>query len=390
MDESWDINAAFFEKRHDIFNDENASLNFFNQVMKLWIEPEISKRKQQTILPEGFKICRCLIRLPQDRDPIVEFNDEGGLKALVKVVPGTVKKKGELVYVHEIKEIGKVLPPEVEGKRVDFVYIYSTGHGYQIIFDFTQSSPSEKIIGKEENWELGDMVADFQRRILTEKVIRIHDKAQALLQKIGLWAAPALLPYPLNRILHQLSEDDTEGARKILVEHCTPEFIENLSPKWQAVKEFEKRNKLIQEALDAHKKGQFRLSIYALLPQIEGIITDWIYTKLPRNEIPWHQKSKTKKFGELILERPSITNIYKRMVESAVDFTVEGPILKTFKNWFEKFDETFPGRHFLQHGRYDDSLFTNENSIKLFLLLDTIFHILSVQSKLNNDSNRGC
>lgn len=228
------------------------------------------------------------------------------------------------------------------------------------------------------------MIADFQRRILAEKVIRIHDRAQALLQKIGLWAAPALLPYPLNRILYQLSEDDTRGARKTLVEHCTPEFIENLSPKWQAVKEFEERNGLIQEALDAYKKGQYRLSIYALLPQVEGIITDWIYTKLG-NEIPWRQVSKTKKFRDLILERPSITYIYKKIVDSAVDFTVEGPVLKTFKNWFEKFDDTFPSRHFLQHGRYDDSLFTNENTIKLYLLLDTIFHIISVQSELSND-----
>jgi hypothetical protein len=385
MVKSWDISTALAGKMYDAFNDEKASSNFFNQVVKLWIEPEISKRKQKGILPKNFKMYRCLIRMPQDRDPIVEFNNEVRLKALAKFAPGTVKKRGEFVYVSEIKEIGKILPPEVEGKRVDFVYIYSTDDGYQIFFDFTQSSPSGITTGEEDNWELGDMIADFQRRILTERVIRIHDEAQALLQKIGLWAAPALLPYPLNRILYQLSEEDTGGARKTLVEHCTPEFIENLSPKWQVVKEFKERNGLIQEALDAHKKGQYRLSIYALIPQVEGIITDWIYTKLPKNKIPWRQVSKTKTFRDIIVERPSITYIYKKIVESAVDFTVKGPFLKTFKNWFEEFDETFPGRHFLQHGKYDDSLFTSENSIKLFLLLDTVFHIISVQSELGND-----
>ena len=302
MDKSWDIDAALAGKMYDAFNDEKVGSNLFNQVMKLWIEPEISKRKQKGILPENFKIHRCLIRLPQDGNPIVEFNNEVRFKAMAKFAPGTFKKKGELVYVHEIKEIGKVLPPEVEGKRVDFVYICSTDYGYQIFFDFTQSSPSGRITRKEENWELGDMIADFQRRILTERVIRIHDKAQALLQEIGLWAAPALLPYPLNRILYKLSEGDARGARKTLVEHCTPGFIENLLPKWQTVKEFEERNGLIQEALDAHKKGQYRLSIYALLLQVEGIITDWIYTKLP-GKIPWRQVSKTKKFQDVILEK---------------------------------------------------------------------------------------
>lgn len=87
MNKSWDINAALTGKMYDAFNDEKAGQNLFNQVMKLWIEPEISKRKQKSILPEGFKIYRCLIRLPQDRDPIVEFNDEVKFIALAKFAP---------------------------------------------------------------------------------------------------------------------------------------------------------------------------------------------------------------------------------------------------------------------------------------------------------------
>ena len=231
---------------------------------------------------------------------------------------------------------------------------------------------------------MGDMIADFQQRILTEKVIRILDKELALLQEIGLWAAPALLPYPLNKILYQLSKGDTEGARKTLVEYCTPEFIESLSSGWWAIKQLEERKELIQEALNAHKRGQYRLSIYALLPQIEGIITDWIHTRVPENEIPRRQESKTKKFRDVVLGRTSITSIYKRVVESAVDFTIEGPVLKTFKNWFDELDDVFPGRHFLLHGRYDDSLFVDENSIKLFLLIDTIYRIIFVQLELDN------
>ncbi len=113
--------------------------------------------------------------------------------------------------------------------------------------------------------------------------------------------------------------------------------------------------------------------------RVEGIITDWIYTRLPEDEIPWRQESKTKKFRDVVLERHSVTYIYRRVVESAIDFTVEGPVLKTFKKWFDRIDDVFPSRHVLQHRRYDDSLFTHENSIKLFLLIDTIYHIISVQ-----------
>lgn len=198
-----------------------------------------------------------------------------------------------------------------------------------------------------------------------------------LLQKIGLWVAPALLPYPISKIVKHLVEGDIDGARATLLEYCTPEYIDSLSSKWWTVEQFGKRKKLIQRALDAHKGGQHDLSIHALLPQIEGIITDWIYTKLPENEIPYRQESKTKKFKDLVLNRPTTTFTYRRIVESAVDFIVRGPVLKTFKRWLAQIDEAFPGRHFVQHGKYDDSLFTEENSAKLFLLLDSVYHIIS-------------
>ena len=50
-------------------------------------EPENSNRKQKSIIPEGVTIYRCLIRVPQDRDPLVEFNDEVKFIALAKFAP---------------------------------------------------------------------------------------------------------------------------------------------------------------------------------------------------------------------------------------------------------------------------------------------------------------
>ena len=37
-------------------------------------------------------------------------------------------------------------------------------------------------------------------------------------------------------------------------------------------------------------------------------------------------------------------------------------------------DNIFAKRHVIGQGKYDDSLFTEENSIKLFLLLDAHLH----------------
>ena len=59
-----------------------------------------------------------------------------------------------------------------------------------------------------------------------------------------------------------------------------------------------------------------------------------------------------------------------------MDFILEGPVLKTFKRWNDQIDDAFPNRHVIEHGRYDESLYTEENSTKQFLLLDTVYHIM--------------
>jgi hypothetical protein len=369
--------------------DENGVQNLFDQINKLWIEREISRRKEAGRLPKDFRIFRCLIRLPQDSPPIVEFNNEIGWIVSVEKAPGTAFKKGQPVFLHEIQKIEAVSPPEVNGQRVAFIYLFWTGSSYQIVVDFTPNVP-EGMISKEEKeaWLLGKTIAESLQAILIEKTIHIHDKIQIQLQNIGLWAAPALLPYPMSKIAKELEEGDIEDARTTFVAYCTSEYIEELSSKWWNVEEFKKRNKLIHEALDAHKEGRWQLSIHALLPQIEGIITDWIYTKLPEKEIPWRQESKTKRFRDLVLERPPTTFTYKRIVESAIDFILGGPVLKTFKKWVEQINQAFPNRHVVEHGKYDESLFTEENSVKLFLLIDTLYHIISSQSE-RGDSSHG-
>jgi len=368
--------------------DEEGTRSFFNNIFELWIDPEIQLRKQAGRMPQDFKIVRCLIRLPGDRPPIVEFNEEIGWIASVKTAPGTYFEKGQPVYLYEIQRIAAVRPPEVNGKRVAFIYFFWTGHEYQILFDFTPNVP-EGLVSKREKdeWQLGKIIAESLQALLTERTVSIHQTMRTELQKIGLWAAPALLPYPMSKILRQLHEGDAGGARTTFVNYCSPDFIEKLSYKWWTIEQLRERRNLIQDAITAHKEGKYELSVHALLPHIEGIITDWVYTKLPEEDIPWRQETKTRKFRDLILEKPPTTITYQRIVESTVDFIVGGPVLKTFKRWVDQIDRTFPNRHVVQHGRYDPSLFTEENSAKLFLLIDTIYQIISAQSKVEDGPN---
>jgi hypothetical protein len=129
------------------------------------------------------------------------------------------------------------------------------------------------------------------------------------------------------------------------------------------------------DALDAHKMGKYGLSIHALLPQIEGIITDSVYEELPTADIPYKEKSKIAKFHDLIITDSQSTFTHKRIIDSAIDFMLGGRVLGDF-NWEDDIDESFPNRNIVTHGRYEETFFSEENSIKSFLILDTIHHIM--------------
>jgi hypothetical protein len=72
---------------------------------------------------------------------------------------------------------------------------------------------------------------------------------------------------------------------------------------------------------------------------------------------------------------------YRRIVESAIDFILGGPVLATFRKWGDQINQAFPNRHVVEHGKYDESLYTEINSVKLFLLLDTLYQIISHHSE---------
>jgi hypothetical protein len=351
--------------------------NFIALYIKPLLEAEFAKRKAAGLPQTDMEIKRILIKFrPKGQDPVVEFNDEIGLEAVVRATPeSSFNRPGEPVYLSQIKEILKINPPKIDGADVPYMYIHYMGTGYLIINNLTTT---EGINDKSDSsLTTNQALTAIHQFMLHEEVTRQAANLEAL-RKIGLWPVPSLILYPLNKIIERVNNDDYNGARDLLVSHCTDEFIESQSSNWSNVEAFAKRSDLIKDALDAHKARKYRLSIHALLPHIEGIITDWTFLQ-SGGAIPFRQESKTKRFRDLLLSVPS-TNTFNTIVESTVDFIVEGPVLSSFEDWSMKIDDTFANRHVVEHGKYEDSVFTKENSIKLFLLLDTIHTLMAKSS----------
>ena len=78
----------------------------------------------------------------------------------------------------------------------------------------------------------------------------------------------------------------------------------------------------------------------------------------------------------MIRARGNHTPTGSKVVSGTIDFIVKGPVMQTFKNWNDAISDAFPGRNPVSHGKYDQDLHSEGNSIKVFLLLDTIWHML--------------
>lgn len=358
--------------------DEALGKAIVQQMHQHWIGPELEARTRAGNLPPDFQIRRCLIRLPRSAKPIVEFNEEVTLRAKVKVPDGCEPQLGDIARLDNIEHVERVYPPEVDGVRVAFFYAHWVGGKFGVFFDLT---PNHDDIPQEngDTWKMGEAIGQAIHSSVVELAIAVHDSVQADLVKIGLWAAPALIPYPLSKIAGLVKSGNEVQARMALVRHCSSKRLTEVIAGWWDVPAFGTRRLLFEQALSAHVAGHYFLSVSALVPHIEGVMTDWLYATIP--DTPWKQESKIKKFRDVIASYPDATPAYKRVVESLIGFVLNGPALSTFKHWYESFDTSFANRNVVGHGRFDVRVYSEENSAKLFLMLDTICQIITVHSK---------
>jgi len=359
--------------------DEAGVQTLFREIHELWVEPELMKRRAVKTLTREFRIRQCLIKLPPHAPPIVEFNEEITWLVTAKKPLGLEFEKGQPVHISDIESIESVAPPEVDGKRVAFFFVHWTGTGWRIVFDCTPTTSSASSDSTGDDWPYGRSIADYLNDVLGERVIQHYGAILDDIEPISLWPAPALIPYPLSAICDLCKKGSQDEARQLLVKHCSPVFLIQLVRTWNDVLAFKERTSLFSEALQAHENKQYSLSVSALIPHFEGVMTDWMHTKIP--DVPFRQESKTKRFRDLIAQGAARSYTNQQVADSVVSFIVDGPVLKTFDDWLAPVQTSFPNRNVVGHGKFDSGLFTEENSIKVFLMLDTLYQIISAHDR---------
>jgi len=365
-------------------SDTEQGQNLLNHAHTNWILPEVERRRSAGLIgPEQFIISRCLILFPHEGNVIVKFNKE--VSWVAEVDPDFDGQRdikiGMDVFVHEMKQIIRVEPPEVDGKMAGFIFINVGESKKEIAFFFPQPEHDDDKWKKEWETSIEPHIRNLLHKGLIKKIIDAQKAKQNQLFQVSLWLAPSLMPYPLSKILALLEDGETLAATELLKRHCNTSFIKTLVEKWKNNPVFTERTELLSEALWAHENGKYFLSIHTLVPQVEGICSDWIISKLPpQHTPPFREVSKAEKFRDLLLSGHERDIIYSETVKSTVDMIL-GKLFVTFKKWIDPVDiHSFPVRHAVTHGRFDNSLYSEEHSIRLFLMIDSMYEFITKAS----------
>jgi hypothetical protein len=105
-----------------------------------------------------------------------------------------------------------------------------------------------------------------------------------------------------------------------------------------------KRKKLLDDALSAHIEGKWGLTIYALVPQIEAIMREWLKEGPLKNQnLPVHQKDIALKFSEFAKKKVGSFK-YGHLAESSTNFIL-GPVLTKIEEWKKLYGPDVPNAY---------------------------------------------
>ncbi len=314
--------------------DAEAANMFFEQIHGTLIEPELARRSSSRQLPQGFKIYRARVLLPKGAPPVVAFNDDIEWLYRMELGETGTAKVGDVVHWDQVRRITSVAAPEIDGVRVAFVYLFKVTKGYQFIFDFSPNLTPDEAVGlPPTDWgeTFGPAIARTIQDGHVERSFHLDDLVRIQLTALGFWPAPALVPFPFREIVRHVAEGDPEAARRALIMHCTPAFVTSVTESWWATPEFAVRRTLLSDAVRAHGEGRYVLSIPALLPQLEGLITDWMVRIVPQAQVPFKQKPKTVKFRDLVLGTEGKSFVFRKVVDASLSIhPLEGPVCRAF------------------------------------------------------------
>lgn len=240
--------------------------------------------------------------------------------------------------------------------------------------------------------EFADQLTETFTKILSENSESITDAVERhsevvlpLLRKAKLWYFQSM-PIEIARDLRQLAEQEieitVEKIEQVFIDYYSAdnyEILKGMVLSWFDSSFFDKRKVIIEDALGAHMSGKFTLSIPALLPQVEGILSS--KTNRTAGGVGWLLKDAVEhgSLGEL--------NVFDTLEDDLLIALATDPFLfkghigeffspEKYAEWVmsQGFESIPLNRDAILHG-VQINYATEINSLRVFFLLDSLYWI---------------
>lgn len=193
----------------------------------------------------------------------------------------------------------------------------------------------------------------------------------------------ALLPQPYGEMVRIIeSTNEMSQVNEFAVSIFNEHLLEAILLRWKKASLAQKRIDILATALERYQQGDFVSTVYVLVPQIEGLITEHIIRK--RQSPEEHFKNRVNQFGDIINGEVFNTELTRYLTDLLIVNLNE----VFYKTWFPaprrgkryRPSNLSPQRHVLSHGKVNPKYFTPENCLKLICVLDAII-LLSLLKK---------
>jgi hypothetical protein len=180
------------------------------------------------------------------------------------------------------------------------------------------------------------------------------------------WIETLISQYELSGIQSIQQEVDDK-----MIKWHSKDIIDKILADWESKPWLLQRLSILRDAIDAHNKGMYSLSVPTLIPQIEGIIS-----KNFRIKGRMGSKSYIKHFQSLLHDAIIITNRNKVLLGFVTD-----SLLVNFEHGSDKISPL--SRHAILHGA-DIHYATRKNSLKVILLINALNRLFRFESLVNS------
>lgn len=361
---------------------------------------EYVKRYPKQIRSKTNPFVSCIVYLVIDQDKRItlDFKFEQDSPLRMKFIHKRPRgaRQGELVTNIDIREITDILIPPYENRYyfdfVIWILDVTTDRYWAANFWTLKVCPDLRYYlskaRRQKYREIGRKLAGSYN--LTFMLGHVNLKTGKLRSSSGIrkmishgWIPTiSLLPQPYGEMIRIIERTgDINQVNTNALGLFDERLLDGIVERWKQASLVKDRREPLSVAIDRFKSKDFVSTIYILLPQIEGLVTEHIKRKgeIVEGDIG----ERFGQFGNLIKGERFNTKFTCYLTDILVTY-----LRKTFyKTWFPypkrsrryRSSMLSPQRHVILHGEVNPKYFTAENCLKLICVSDAII-LLSLKS----------